>query len=257
MAGPAKPHLCALRDRIQALESGGRPARFLPLAAPALAAALPGGGLALGALHEIIGAGPDEEDGAIAAAFAAALLARIARHAAGEILWCLAAADLYGPGLAAQGLAPSRLVLARCRDDDEMLWAMEEGLRSPSLAAVLGEIGTLPLVAGRRLQLAAEAGGVTAVLLRRWRDAATAARQRATPSAAVTRWRVAAAPSQDTGEPGVGAPLWRVELLRCRGGSPGSWILSETLMEAKDATGDVAVSAGLAGRSAARRLARA
>jgi protein ImuA len=231
--------LSSLRERIRALESGGVAARVLPFAVGSVDAALPGGGLALGALHEIMGSGAEEEDGAVAAGFAAGILARME----GSVLWCAASDDLYAPGLAAYGLAPARLILARCRSDAEILWAMEEGLRSGGLAAVLGEIAVLPPTAGRRLQLAAEASGVTALVLRRWRSFALAERQRSAPSVAVTRWRVAAATSRDTGEPGIGAPLWQVDLLRCRGGSPASW-----LMEEGDATGHVAVSAELADR---------
>src|SRR6266851_612308 len=251
MTGPANPRLCALRARIQALESGPGPRRVTPFGLPAVDAALPGGGLALGALHEVMGAGPDEEDGAVAAAFAAGRLACIARRQGGPVLWCLATDDLYAPGLAARGLAPEDLIVARCRDDTDILWAMEEGLRSAALAAVLGEIGTLAPTAGRRLQLACEAGGVTGFVLRRWRTAGTAASQRGAPSAAVTRWRVAAAPSRATGEPGLGLPLWRVELVRCRGGAPAAW-----LMEESDATGHVALAAELADRPADARLSR-
>ena len=258
MAGPAKPDLCALRARIQALETGSLGGRFLPLGLTAIDAALPGGGLALGALHEIMGAGADEEDGAVPAAFAASLLARLT----GPVLWCLRADDLYAPGLAAGFLAPERLIVARCRDDAEILWAMEEGLRSAVPGAVLGEIATLASTAGRRLLLACEASGVTGFVLRRWREGAVAARQRAAPSAAVTRWRVAAAPSRDSGEPGIGTPLWRLEVLRCRGGAPGSWLVSEGLTEIesreeRDATDHIALAAGLADRSAAARRARA
>jgi len=237
----------------------------LPFGLPAVDAVLPFGGLALGALHEVLGAGADEEDGAVAAAFAAALLARLTRRHDGPVLWCLATGDLYAPGLAARGLAPECLIVARCRDDSDILWAMEEGLRSAALAAVLGEIGTLAPTAGRRLQLACEAGGVTGFVLRRWRTAGTAASQRgapsaavtrwrvaAAPSAAVTRWRVAAAPSRSIGEPGLGMPLWRVELVRCRGGAPAAW-----LMEESDATGHVALAAELADRPAAAHFARA
>jgi protein ImuA len=246
--------LSSLRERIRALENGGVVPRVLPFAVAALDEALPGGGIALGALHEILGAGADEEDGAVAAAFAAGILARLARETGGSVLWCAASDDLYAPGLAAYGLPPDRLILARCRSDEEILWAMEEGLRSGALAAVLGEIAVLPPTAGRRLQLAAEASGVTALVLRRWRSFAVAERQRPAPSVAVTRWRVAAASSRDTGEPGVGAPLWQVDLLRCRGGRPASF-----LMEEGDATGHVAVSAELAHRhsDAAEGLRRA
>src|SRR5918911_5268766 len=90
--------LSALRERIRALETAGAaPPRVLPFGVAALDAALPGGGLALGALHEVMGAGPDEEDGAVAASFAAGILARLARDAGpgSQVLWCLAEDDLY------------------------------------------------------------------------------------------------------------------------------------------------------------------
>jgi len=233
----------ALRDRIRQLE---QPARHgvLPFGLAAIDAALPGGGLALGAMHEILGAGGDEEDGAAAAGFVAGILARLG---AGPILWCFGRPDVYGPGLAAHGLDPARLVLVAARRDDAILWAIEEGLQAPDLAAVVGEVGRLPMVAGRRLQLAAERSGVTLFLLRRWRDAAAAAAERARPSAAVTRWRVAVLPSADiAGEPGVGRPRWRVELVRCRGGMPARWDV-----EVANATGHVCLSAGVADRPAA------
>lgn len=266
MTGSANLRLCALRERIHALEHGRVRGGVMAFGLTAVDAALPGGGLALGALHEIMGAGGDEEDGAVAAAFAASLLALLARRQGGPILWCLAADDLHGPALAACGLAPSLLIVARCRDDGEILWAMEEGLRSAVPIAVLGEIGMLPPTAGRRLQLACETGGVTAFALRRWREGGLASRQRAAPSAAVTRWRVAAAPSRDAGEPGIGTPRWRVELTRCRGGAPAAWLMTEgfaeaevmpeTLMEEKDAANHVALAARLADRSAHSRRAR-
>lgn len=238
--------LAGLRRRLEALERvGRREAASLAFGAPAIDGLLPGGGLALGTLHEIASAGPDEEDGAIAAAFLAGILARLA--SARPVLWCLAAGDLYAPGLAECGLPPGRLILARGRSDQELLWAMEEGLRSPGLAAVVGEVAGLSLPASRRLLLAAEGSGVTGFALRRWRTGGAAARQRLAPNAAATRWRVAALPGDlAAGEPGVGKPLWQLELWRCRGGVPASWIV-----EACDATGHVSLPAALADRSAA------
>ena len=67
--------LLALRERVRRIE---RPAAMvhgvLPFGVAAIDRALPGGGLARGALHEILGMGGDEEDGALAAAFAAGIL---------------------------------------------------------------------------------------------------------------------------------------------------------------------------------------
>ncbi len=160
------------------------------------------------------------------------------------MLWCLPRPDLYGPGLAVLGLDPARLVLVRAWRDAEILWAIEEGLRATGVAAVVGEVGAFPAVASRRLQLAAERSGVTAFVLRRWRDGAQAARERDLPNAAATRWRIAALPSLPArAEPGIGHPRWRVELLRCRGGAPACWEV-----EVADATGSLSLAATLADR---------
>lgn len=187
--------LPTLRERIRRIE---RPAAavhgVLPFGVAAIDQALPGGGLARGAVHELVGMGGDEEDGALAAAFAAGILARLNQD--GIMLWCLARPDLYGPGLAAHGLDPARLMVVRAARDAEILWAMEEGLRSSGVAAVVGEVGALPAVASRRLQLAAERSGVTAFVLRRWHNGGRAARERNLPNTAATRWCIAALPSQ-------------------------------------------------------------
>src|ERR1051325_1122911 len=147
---------------------------------------------------------PCREEAAAAARFIAGILARLGNR---PVLWCLKRPDLYGPGLLAHGLDPARLVLVCAKRDDELLWAIEEGLRTPGLAAVVGEIGRLPMVAGRRLQLAAERSGVTAFLLRRWRNGEEAMAERERPSAAVTGWRVAALPSFDAAPQKTPLPL--------------------------------------------------
>jgi protein ImuA len=289
---PSATQLVDLQERIRRIERPNATRRgVLPFGVAAIDHALPEGGLALGALHEILGAGPDEEDGAAASGFAAAIAGRMdnpfvipghraamnpepvntdlnpdftslcsrvpgsravpsprndSRAAGGMVLWCLKQRDLYGPGLAEHGLDPARIALVRAARDDDILWALEEGLRSPDLAAVVGEVGRLPMVAGRRLQLAAERSGVTALLLRRWRTGAEAAGERTQPSAAVTRWRITSLLSLPDGEPGLGRPRWRVELLRCRGAEPAAW---DT--EVADASGALRLPAELADRPAA------
>ena len=210
--------LADLRARIRALELGEEPgagaaAEVIPLGTGEIDAALPWAGLPRGALHEIEAAGatPAEETGAAATGFAAALLARLC-DGRGPALWCLGRADLHGPGLPAFGLDPARLIVARARAPREVLWALEEGLRSGRLGAVLGEIGALTLAASRRLQLAARTGVTPCLLLAR------NPRRRVGTSAAVTRWRVAPAPGRPAGPAeGLGAPVWQVELVRCRG----------------------------------------
>jgi protein ImuA len=249
---PSTVPLAVLRSRIRRIERPSVAAfGVLPFGVAALDRALAGGGLPLGAVHEIRGAGGDEEDGAAAAGFAAGILARIGARGdrRGAVLWCLKRPDLYGPGLLAHGLDPARLVLVSASRDDRILWALEEGLRAgrgAGLAAVVGEVGRLPMVASRRLQLAAERAGVTALLLRRWRTGDEAAAERDRPSAAVTRWRIASLPAAAIdGEPGIGRPRWRVELLRCRGGRPAA-----CEVEVADATGSISLPAELADRPA-------
>src|SRR5579885_1483256 len=70
------PDLAVLRERIRQIET---PARHgvLPFGVAALDAALPAGGLALGAVHEIVGFGGDEEDAAASAGFVVGILARL------------------------------------------------------------------------------------------------------------------------------------------------------------------------------------
>jgi protein ImuA len=231
--------LARLRDQIARIAHGD--ARRSNQAIPFGIAALDRthGGLLLGSLHEVAGAGPDTEHGAAAALFLAGVLARTE----GPVLWVQQRPDLFAPGLACAGLHPARLVFADAGKN--VLAAMEEGLSHPGLAAVVGELaGRLSLVASRRLQLGAEKSGVMAALLRRSRvfdDPELAA-----PSAAVTRWRIAAQPSNPPlphapSVPGLGRALWRLDLTYCRGGELGSWIV-----EACDATGHLALVADLA-----------
>ena len=257
-----KATVAALRARIRALERGGghggergdgglseaaaasRP--MLALGAEAFDAGLPGGGLALSGLHEIAGARDEWDDGA-AAGFCLALLGRVAASRPGVLLWVARRPDLYAPGLPALGLDPGRLVLVHAPDDDEALWAMEEGLRARAPAAVVGEVAEPDDVAARRLQLAAEAAGRPCFLLRRRLHAA---RRTGAANAALSRWRVAALPSSSSSSslsvapagPAdlPGRPCWRVELLRCRGAGPRSF-----MVEWDDATGGFALVAGL------------
>ncbi|UEM18631.1 hypothetical protein JL100_016055 [Skermanella mucosa] len=219
--------LAELRGRIRRMEGigGADGERLLPLGVPEIDRMLPDGGLPLGCLHEIVGGGGPP--GAAASGFGAALLARIAGHqgrggdsgGCGQVVWITRGDDLHAPGLTPYGLMPDRLITVRARRDGDILWAIEESLRCRSLRAVLGEVGDIDMVASRRLQLAAESGGVTAFLLR-------GAGPRLAATASVTRWSLRPEPSvPHAGEPGLGAPRWRVGLIRCRGGRPGEWLV--------------------------------
>ena len=239
-AAKASANLIALRWRIAQIKktdgkaSQGRYAA-LPFEVESLDEHLPAKGLALSCLHEVAATGPEVEHGAAASLFVAGIVARLS----GPVLWVIEARDLFAPGLAMAGLHPDRMIIAEA--GKAVLLVMEEGLRHRGLAAVVGEVhGRLSFTASRRLQLAAEAGGVTGFALRRARrhdDPALAE-----PNAAVTRWRISALPSpppipEAPGIPGIGRARWQVDLLRCRGGEPSSWI-----MEACDAAGRLGVA---------------
>ena len=200
-----------------------------------------GGGLSRGRLHEFAEAGAAAEHAAAATLFVAGILARTR----GPVLWCLRRRDLFAPALGLVGLHPDRVVYAEAAREADLLACLEEGLRHPGLAGVVGEVARLGLTPSRRLKLAAEASGVTAFVLRRWRSDAERAAG-AEPNAAETRWRIGAAPSAPLAAPGVGRPRWSVELVRARGAEPRAWIV-----EACDGKGRLALPADLGDRPGA------
>ncbi|MBM3648924.1 MAG: damage-inducible mutagenesis protein [Alphaproteobacteria bacterium] len=232
----------ALREKVRRLErahSAERAGRLaVPLGVPTIDALLPDGGLLTGALHEVeAGAAPSgrvaSHDGA-ALGFAAHLLGRLGTlRPAGTLLWCRRPsgpgdAPPYAPALAAW-FDPARLLMVTVRRDEDLFWAMEEGLRCPGMAAVLGETRAADLTAGRRLSLAAEKSGVPALLLR--------SQPAPAQSVCTTRWRVASAASCSTpGLSDLGAARWRIELRRNRFGVPSVAETPTWLLEWNDET---------------------
>jgi protein ImuA len=226
-----------LRRLVERMESHGSSwAGSLPFGIPELDDHLPGEGLQRGHLHEVVEGGPASSYAALATLFTAGILARLP----GPVLWCLCGRDLFAPALARIGLHPDRVIYCETWKDRDVLPAMEEGLRCKGLAGVVGEVTKLSLTASRRLQLCAGETGVTALLIRRWRNL----NEKSfidEPSASATRWRVTPHPSPDAGFDGLQRQHWKVELLRARGGEPRSWIV-----EACDATGHLAFPAEVA-----------
>ena len=238
-----------LRSRIARLERGHENAcrqRVLPFGLPEIDDALPGGGLAVGALHEVSSAGGQGQHATAATLFIAGILARLS----GQVIWLTERTDLYPPALTAVGLPPARVIFAEAGKAG-IMQAAEDAVRARCLGGVVAEIsGRLTMTASRRLQLAAEQSGVTTLLLRRSRrphDPATIA-----PSAATSRWRVLSLPSPhplplalgpsphapDT--PGLSRAWWRVDLLRCRGANnAASWVV-----EGCDRAGHIARAKG-------------
>jgi protein ImuA len=242
-----KQEIGALRMRIARMQAAV-PAKsgtaVMPFGVPAIDALVPGHGLLRGALHEVAGSGPETEHAAAAALFVAGVLARL--H--GVVLWVLERTDLFAPALAGAGLPASRVIFVEA--GRHVLAAVEDGLREPGLAGVVGETSRpVGLTASRRLQVTAETSGVPVFLLRRSRSFDDP--RLSEPNAAATRWRLAALPSAPPVPhapevPGLASALWRLDLIRCRGGEPANWIV-----EACDAQGRLRLVSDLSDRPAA------
>jgi protein ImuA len=244
---PASPIIAELRARIERLEGGRRKGRsMLPFGIAEIDKVLPGGGLALGALHEVAGGGNGAIDGAAAALFSAGIAARTR----GKVLWCITRQDLFAPALAQAGLSPGRVIYVEAGDEKSVLACFEEGLRHGGLGAVVAEVARLSMTASRRLHLAAEGSGSLGLAVRRWRRQTEAA-DFGQPTASVTRWRVTALPSTALPVPGVGRARWLVELLRCRAGESADFEV-----EACDGKGRLALSPLLADRSPQKEMGR-
>ncbi len=141
-------------------------------------------------------------------------------------------------GRRAAGLDLARLIVVRPENTADEQWALDQSLRSPGVAAVWCPLEKCPPRLGRRLQLAAEAGGNLGLLIR----PATA---RGDPSWAEARFLVT--PLVAT----AGRRL-RVELLHLRGNAGGrTWDL-----ELDDETGIVRLAPAVAAATVVRHAAR-
>lgn len=221
-----------LRDRISSLEgSARRRAACLAFDIPEMDAALPGGGLAHGALHEFAGGGSGTVDGAAPALCVAGIVARTK----GPVIWCLTRNDLHAPALAQVGLHPDRVIFVESDNEEGVQASMEEALAYGGMGAVVGELVRMPMVVSRRLQLAAEKTGTMGLVIRRWRRQSEAS-DYGQPTASTTRWRVSSLPSVALPVPGVGRARWLLELMRSRSGG-----CAEFEVLASDGTGQMAI----------------
>ena len=271
--------IAGLRARIAGLErhsspqtpfgSLSAPARTSPAARPAWTLGAPeidhclAGGLNAAALHEVKGEGctTAAADWTAALGFALRLTLRrldaLAPRSGGsppQILWCwpsMLGRELgcpYGPGLASLGLAPSSHLFVETQRACEALWAMEEGLRSESLALVIGVLPGVALTPARRLSLAAAGASTPCLIITDPLEPAAAS--------TATRWRVGARKSAthafEAGAPG--ARRYAVSLERCREGAR-TRKASPLLLEWSDETHRFRVASRVAHRAHAPRRA--
>lgn len=144
--------------------------------------------------------------------------------------------SFYPPGAISLGIPAERMVVFRkpsrpaaanqaCGDQPrlsasqvkrargDLVWAMDQALRSGAVAGVFAEVGDWLAVAdARRLQLAAESGGSMLFWVR---PTAAVVKRTKSVSVADVRWAVSTLA-------GTGGRRLRVELVRCRGGIAGA-----------------------------------
>jgi protein ImuA len=237
-----------LRSQLVSLErgrAGSIDRGLLSFGVPGIDGRLPAGGLLTGALHEFESGADPLDDGA-----SALLIAGLLAQTHGTVLWVMPKRNLFAPALAAVGLHPSRLIYAEAGKD--VLLIVEEALRHRGLAGVVGELsGRMTMTTSRRLQLATEGSGALTCMLRREHHKSTAQTKLNDTTVALTRWRVASMPSPPPipdapGAPGLARARWRLDLIRCRGGEPFSW-----MVEACDAQGRLALVSDAVDRSIA------
>lgn len=211
-------------------------AAVCPTGVAAIDRVLPGGGLALGAVHEWFGyvecpameGWPGRGQGWIAPVSILTHLARLASARAarrggegegpavvfvGRRCWPTPWAMVAG---AHEGLPAivGRSLLVDAGGTDERVWSIDVALRSGAVGVVVADGSGMDLSATRRLQLAAEGARGGLVLLARppWEvDRLSSSWSRWLVGPAVTGWS---------------RPRWRLTLARCRGvGTAPSWLV--------------------------------
>ena len=223
---------------------------------------LPPDGLPRGSLVEWLGQGPGSGATRLAFCVARAALGIAAARDNGRVLVVIdRQRRFYAPAAARLGIDPSGLIIVRPAQQADELWALDQAVRCPGVAAVLWRGDKLDARHFRRLQLACQASGVIGLLVR-----PPAARQE--PSWADVRLLVGPRPAArtdatlpgSTARPSAGCqstlPPWssvrrlQVQVVRCRGRTAGTLVE----LEIDDETLQIRSTTAL--RMAARRPAR-
>lgn len=180
---------------------------------------LPGGlGLTLlrGRVHELCGPARSS------------LAALILGASAGPVIWVSPGwlpERIYPAGLRDYA-GPERIIFARARRPEDVLWAVEEALRSGAAAMVLADLPAPPaLTPVRRLQLACEAGAEAARNRGRLPPLALLLTPEDGGAQGVeSRWQMAPAASGSTLMESRSA--WIMRRLRARMAPPAAWRLT-------------------------------
>jgi protein ImuA len=203
-----KAVIADLRKRIEHLEGfQRRRANTVPIC-DIVDEALPYKGLPLGCVHEVKGTNL-----ASAIAFASLLSTRISHR--GAILYVAPDHSLYPLGLLPSGAQLDQWIHIYARHPKDFSWTVLEAIRCTQVRAVLAITKAADLTFCRSLQLAAEASGATGFLINQ---------EASSIASTITRWQIS--PAKSPPGHGLDEPFWKLELLYCRGGRPGKWIVA-------------------------------
>lgn len=193
---PASPTL----EEIPGIWRGSKPLRVdtMPTGHAKLDELLPGGGLPVGAITEVLHPRPGMGELTVVMS----MLARLTQ-AGSRIVLVSPPHVPFAPGLAQAGLHLPRTVVIKPPDGSECLWGLEQTMRAAVFGSVVGWVNNIDVHVLRRLQLAAETGRCVGVLMR----PSQAASQ---PSPAAVRLKLSR----------IGGRL-DVEVLKARGGPAG------------------------------------
>ncbi|MHB0959867.1 MAG: ImuA family protein [Pirellulaceae bacterium] len=165
LVNPSVPGVVAsLREQLARWE-GGRPLQdtsAISSGCAALDALLPWGGLPRGALIECL----EQDEGIGGAGFLALILARQVAVEGGVIVIFDPRRRFYPPAAALLGIDLAAVWVLQVPQARDQLWAVDQCLRCPAVAAVWAPVEHLDPRDFRRLQLAAESGGGLGFLVR-------------------------------------------------------------------------------------------
>lgn len=233
-----------LQARLRDLEGPPRSAALPPVSTgcAALDALWPAGGIERGTLVEwfpVTQAEAGSGCGTLALALARSLAAD-----GGALVVVDRAKTFYPPAALALGVAAASLIIVRPASTADELWAIDQALRSPAVAAVWAPLEKLSGHDFRRLQLAAETSGAVGLFVRpartRWQPSWAHVRIVCTPIAPRRR------ASGNTNDPRCWLPRseqptgrrLNIEVIRVRGGTLGAAGRSLEL-EMDDVTGEL------------------
>ncbi|MBX3420106.1 MAG: hypothetical protein KF752_00980 [Pirellulaceae bacterium] len=217
--------LAKLAGQVRQLELPGRclsKASAISTGCPAMDNCLPTGGYAPGSMIEYLRSAPG-----CGASYLALMAAASALRAGSEKHLVIVDTyhQLYPPAVSSQQIDLQQVIWVRPQSMADAIWATDQALRNPAVAAVVADLETLDARQARRLQLAAQRGGGLGLLLR-------GLSARRLPSWAEVQWIVRSLlpPSVQTNTAALASPPLRrleVVLARLRGGTAGARLLLE------------------------------